>query len=45
MPLVEVKDFNLVIDNKTFFEQPIKSKKHMKNLSKYQEILITHEIH
>ena len=24
MPLVEIKDFNLLIDNKSFFDQPVK---------------------
>ena len=39
MPLVEIKDFNALIDNKRFFDQPVKSKqKHMKNLFKCQEI-------
>ena len=27
MPLVEIKDFNASIDNKPFFDQPIKIKK------------------
>ena len=26
MPLVEIKDFNALIDNKSFFDQPVKSK-------------------
>ena len=26
MPLVEIKDFNTLIDNKPFFDQPVKSK-------------------
>ena len=26
IPLVEIKDFNALIDNKTFFDQPAKSK-------------------
>ena len=26
MPLVEIKDFNALIDNKPFFYQPVKSK-------------------
>ena len=41
MPLVKIKDFNALIDNKPFFDQPVKSnKKRMKNLSKCQEIMI-----
>ena len=26
MPLVEIKDFNAIIDNKTFFDEPLKNK-------------------
>ena len=26
MPLVEIKDFNVLSDNKTFFDQPVKSR-------------------
>ena len=26
MPLVEIKDFNALIDNKPFFDQPVKNK-------------------
>ena len=26
MPLVEIKDFNVLIDNKPFFDQPVKTK-------------------
>ena len=26
MPLVEIKDFNALIDNKAFFDQPLKNK-------------------
>ena len=39
MPLVGIKDFNALIDN---FDQAEKktNKKHMKNLSKCQEIMI-----
>ena len=39
MPLVEIKDFNALIDNKTFFDQPVKTNKRMKNLSKCQEMV------
>ena len=46
MPLVEIKGFNVLIDNKPFFDQPIKAnKKRMKNLSKYQMMTIQQEIH
>ena len=35
IPLVEIKDFNALIDNKTFFDQPAKAnKKLMKNVFK-----------
>ena len=42
MPLVEIKDFNALIDNKTLFDQPVKTRnnKRMKNLSKFQELMI-----
>ena len=42
MPLVEIKDFNVIIDNKPFFDQPVKkkNKKRMKNPSKCQEMMI-----
>ena len=44
MPLVEVKDFNALIDNKPCFDQSVKpTKKRMKNLSKCQEIMIIHQ--
>ena len=34
IPLTEIKDFNALIDNKPFFDQPITN---MKNLMKCQE--------
>ena len=39
MLLVETKDFNVVIDNKLFLDQPVKktNEKCMRNLSKCQE--------
>ena len=41
MPLVEIKEFNALIDNNQFFDLPVKkrSRKPMKNLSKCQEIM------
>ena len=40
MPLVEIKNFNALIDNKPFFNQPLKTnKKRMKNLLKCQEMM------
>ena len=39
MPLVEIKDFNALIDNKPF-DEPVKTnKKRMKNVLKCQEIM------
>ena len=44
MTLLETKDFNVLIDNNPFFDQPIKAnQKRMKNLSKYQELMIMHQ--
>ena len=35
IPLIEIKDFDALIDNKPFFDQPVKTnKKRMKNLLK-----------
>ena len=42
MPLVEIKDFNALIDNKLFFDQPA-IKKHMKNLLKCPETMVTQQ--
>ena len=40
MPLVEINDFNALIDNKLFFDKPVKTnKKRVKNLLKCQEIM------
>ena len=40
MSLLEIKDFNALIENKTFFNQPVKTnKKCMKSLLKFQEIM------
>ena len=40
MPLVEIKDFNALTDNKPFFDQPVETnKKRMKNLLKCQEMM------
>ena len=44
MPLVEIKDFNALIDNKPFFDQPVKhNKKRMKSLLKCQEMMTTQQ--
>ena len=34
VPKMEIKDFNVLIDGKTFFEIPVKKKKHMNKLLK-----------
>ena len=36
MPLVDIEDFNVLIDNKSLTNLKKTNKKHMKNLSKYQ---------
>ena len=39
-PLLEIKDFKVLIDNKLFFNHPVKTnKKGTKNLSKCQEMM------
>ena len=40
LPLVDIKYFNLLIDIKPFFDQPIKTNKQRKNLLKGQETMI-----
>ena len=47
MPLIETKDFNVLINDKPVFEQPIKNKQEAyKKLSKYQETMnILEETH
>ena len=40
MPLIEIKDFSALIDNKPFFDQPVKNKQEAhEKLSKCQEII------
>ena len=41
VPNVQIKDFNVLIDGKSFFAIPVKNKKHMKQLLKWEEIIIT----
>ena len=46
MLLVEIKDFNALLDNKSFFGQLVKKKKHknhLKNLLKCQKIMTTQQ--
>ena len=39
-PLVEIKDFNALLDNKSFFDQLLKTNnKRSKSLSKCQEVM------
>ena len=41
MPLVEIKDFSTLTDNKSLFDQPVKKKQKVhENLLKCQEIMI-----
>ena len=40
MPLVEIKDFNPLIDNKPWFDQPVKNKQDACETSKCHEIMI-----
>ena len=41
MPLVEIKDFNALINSKPFFDEPVKKNKKevFENLSKIQEMM------
>ena len=42
MPVVEIKDFIALIDNKTFLDHPVKTnKKRMKNLFTCQKMMTT----
>ena len=43
MLVVEIKYFNVLINNKPFFKQLIKNKKHIKNISKRQEKITIQE--
>ena len=41
MPLVQIKDFNVLIDNKPFFDQPVKNKQEAyEKLIECQDIMI-----
>ena len=40
-PKVEVKDFNVLIDGKSFFDVPVKNKKYTKNLLRLVKLVIT----
>ena len=40
MPLIEIKDFNVLTNNKLFLDQPVTNKREsMKNLSRCQETI------
>ena len=39
MPLVKIKYFSALIENKPIFDQPVKDKKRMKTLLKCQEMM------
>ena len=44
VPNVQIKDFNVLIDGKIFFEMPIKTvKKHTNKLSKWEKTMITQQ--
>ena len=44
VPNVQIKDFNVLIDGKSFFEMPIKMvKKHTNKLSKWEKTMITQQ--
>ena len=44
-PNVEIKDFNVLIDGKTFIETPIKiKKKHTETSLKWEEIMTTPQV-
>ena len=44
MPLVEIKDFDALIDNKPFFDQPVKNKQEAyENLSKCHAMMTTQQ--
>ena len=45
VPNVQIKDFNVLIDGKSFFDMPIKNeKKHTNKLSKWEETMITQQV-
>ena len=41
LPNVQIKDFNVLIDGKSFFGISMKNMKHMKQLLEWEEIIIT----
>ena len=44
VPNVQIKDFNVLIDGKRFFDKPIKmTKEHTNKLLKWEETIITRQ--
>ena len=43
VPNVEIKDFDVLIDGKSFFDMPIKNDEEIYKLSKWEEIMITQQ--
>ena len=44
VPNIQIKDFNVLIDGKSFFDMPIKMvEKHTNKLLKWEEIMITRQ--
>ena len=40
MPLVKIKDFNILVDNKPFFDQPVKRKQTYEKLIEMSRMTI-----
>ena len=40
-PSVEIKDFNVLVNGRNYFDFPIKEKKHTERLLKWVKIMIT----
>ena len=40
MPLVKIKDFNILVDNKPFFDQPVKRKQAYEKLIEMSRMTI-----
>ena len=43
MPLVKIKDFNILVDNKPFFDQPVKRKQAYEKLIEMSRMTIQQE--
>ena len=44
VPNVQIKDFNVLIDGKSFFDMPIKKKKHTNKLLKSEKTIFTQQV-